>query len=188
MPILDTLHEYMGGEHYGHYLAVRCPFHGDQHPSMMVYEDTYSCKACGAHGYTENLLRKVQGGSFTQFYSALAEVGDPSLPNPFRTWLQAATLPKVLKGAWEFANNNPHTLGYLHLTRGIPERVRHALGIGLRDDFYTFPVLDAQRKVCGAFVRSGPNLPTSRYFVPKGQDPNLLYVPDWRRVATGTYN
>lgn len=182
MPILDVLHEYMGGEHYGSYLAVRCPFHGDNHPSMLVYEDKYSCKACGAFGYTQSLLKKVQGGSLSQFYSFGIEEPDTSLPNPFRGWLRRNSLSNVLKGAWEFANSNPHMLTYLTKDRGIPASTCRTLGIGTRDEFFTFPVTNPQKKIVGAFVRSGPGLPSSRYFVPKDQDPNLLYAPSWKRV------
>lgn len=184
MPILDTLHEYMGGEHYGNYLAVCCPFHGDSHPSMLVYEDKYSCKACGAYGDTEKLLKRFQGGSLTQFYSF--GIGDEkeSLPNPFRVWLRSDTssLAKVLKGAWDYANNNGHAVTYITKERGIHPKTRRALGIGVRDGFYTFPVVDSSKQIVGAFVRSGPELPASRYFVPKDQDPNLLYVPSWKAL------
>ena len=180
MPILDTLHEVMGGQHYGNYLAVCCPFHGDSHPSLMVYEDSYSCKACGAHGKTEYLLKKVQGGSFTQFYSAYADE-TPSLGNPFRAWTRRQPINQVLYGAWEYANANPLSCRYLQ-ERGIPPSHRRRLGIGFRDGFYTFPVINPQKKVVGAFVRSGPELHASRYFVPKGQDPNLVYCPDWGAI------
>ena len=27
-----------------------CPFHGDRHPSMKIYQDGYHCFACGANG------------------------------------------------------------------------------------------------------------------------------------------
>ena len=27
-----------------------CPFHGERHPSMKLYNDSYYCFACGAHG------------------------------------------------------------------------------------------------------------------------------------------
>ena len=27
-----------------------CPFHGERHPSLKIYQDGYHCFACGAHG------------------------------------------------------------------------------------------------------------------------------------------
>lgn len=27
-----------------------CPFHGERHPSMKIYDDGFHCFACGAHG------------------------------------------------------------------------------------------------------------------------------------------
>lgn len=178
MSILDDLHDVMGGNYYGNYLAVCCPFHGDSHPSMMVYEDYYSCKSCGAHGRTENLLRKFNSGSISRIY---AVVDAPVVYNPFHSWMKSRSLSSVLHGAWEFANLNPQSCQYL-VNRGITHKIRRKLGIGYRDGFYTFPVIGSENSISGAFVRTSPELAASRYYVPKGQDPNLLYSPSWKSI------
>jgi hypothetical protein len=180
MSLLDEIHEVMGGEHYGTYLAVRCPFHGDSHPSMMVYEDWYKCKSCDANGPTTKLYNKVKGGSIVNFSYGHEE--DVHYPNPFRRWLHRESLNKCLHRAWTNANLNQGTTIYLREKRGIPNDIRRSLGIGSLEEYFTFPVVDYDRKIVGAFVRSNGTIPSSRYFVPKDQDPNLLYSPSWRHV------
>ena len=52
-------------EHYGievnRYGKALCPFHDDQHPSMVVYDDHYHCFACGEHGDVIDLVANLYG-------------------------------------------------------------------------------------------------------------------------------
>ena len=52
-------------EHYGievnRYGKALCPFHNDQHPSMVVYDDHYHCFACGEHGDVIDLVANLYG-------------------------------------------------------------------------------------------------------------------------------
>lgn len=52
-------------EHYGievnRYGKALCPFHNDQHPSMVVYDDHYHCFACGEHGDVIDLVASLYG-------------------------------------------------------------------------------------------------------------------------------
>lgn len=175
--LLDQISEIMGGEHYGTYLAVRCPFHGDSHPSMMVYEDWYRCKACDANGPTKKLYNHIKGGVSYSY----GHEEEQYYPNPFGGWLRRESLNATLHRAWTNANLNPGLLGYL-TKRGISGADRRKLGIGVLAEYFTFPVFNQNNKICGAFVRSNGTIPSSRYFVPKDQDPNLLYVPSWKRI------
>lgn len=177
--LLDEIYETTGGNHYGTYLAINCPYHGDHSPSMMVYEDWFRCLSCGKNGPTQVLLRKVKGGAVHFSYGHEEE---QHFPNPFGFWLKRETLGGVMRRGWTNANLNPGYLVYLREKRGIPDQHRKKLGIGVIGEYFTFPVLDQLNKVVGAFVRSNGQTPSSRYFVPKGQNPNLLYVPSWKRV------
>ena len=51
------------GEMYGmepdRHGMVRCPFHSDNHPSMMLNESYYYCFACGANGDAIDLTAKL---------------------------------------------------------------------------------------------------------------------------------
>lgn len=176
--LLDEIQEVLGGQSYGHYLAVCCPFHGDHSPSMMVYPDTYSCKSCGAFGRTENLLSRLNKSGFEPSYNF--QQVEPVF-NPFHRWLKTESLPKVLRRAWVNADLNPNQMDYLISVRGIPGHECRRLGIGVLGEFFTFPVLNDKRQVVGGFARSNLGVGT-RYFVPKDQNPNLIYSPDWERV------
>lgn len=41
--------------------TVRCIFHGDNNPSMKLYDDHFHCYACGAHGDVTDLTAKLFG-------------------------------------------------------------------------------------------------------------------------------
>jgi DNA primase len=34
----------------GKYYWIKCPFHNDKNPSLAIYEDSFHCFGCGAHG------------------------------------------------------------------------------------------------------------------------------------------
>ena len=41
--------------------SARCIFHGDNHPSMRLYDDHFHCYACGAHGDVTDLTAQLFG-------------------------------------------------------------------------------------------------------------------------------
>lgn len=177
--LLNEIHEVAGGENYGTYLSICCPYHGDSHPSMMVYEDWFRCAACGVNGPTPRLLTKIKSGGVNFSYG---HEDDLHISNPFRSWLKTESLSSLLYRSWMNANLNPGQTTYLSKQRGFSDRIRRKLGIGVLGNFFTFPVTNQNKEVAGAFVRSDNTLP-SRYFVPKDQDPNLVYVPSWKLLV-----
>ena len=59
---LDDIEEYAGRyTRYSNYLAMLCPWHDDDSPSMLVFDDGYNCRACGVHGTLEYLYQKISG-------------------------------------------------------------------------------------------------------------------------------
>ena len=46
--------------------SARCIFHGDNHPSMRLYDDHFHCYACGAHGDVTDLTAQLFGISKTE--------------------------------------------------------------------------------------------------------------------------
>lgn len=148
-----------------------CPFHPDSRPSLMVHEDYYNCQACGAHGTTKSLLEKLSGH--------IAKPAPDHFHNPWTGWLKKENLVSILKGAWETLKSRPST--YLR-GRGIPDEWQIKLGIGMRDNWITFPIRSPDQKIIGAVARAGENnTASSKYVVPSGQDPNMIYVPDWKQ-------
>ena len=58
-------------EKLGFYLVRRgvnyntlCPFHHDKNPSLVIYENTYHCFACGAHGNIFSIIKKIKVCTF----------------------------------------------------------------------------------------------------------------------------
>ena len=45
--------------------SARCVFHGDNNPSMRLYDDHFHCYACGAHGDVTDLTAQMFGISKT---------------------------------------------------------------------------------------------------------------------------
>lgn len=158
---------------YGHYLVSLCPFHSETRASFFVYEDYYRCASCDAHGKTSYLLAKLSNLP-TKYQQERIYY-----PNPFTLWLKVCgTLGNCLRIA-----HNGIPSQYL-LDRKIEIKTQDELSLGYMDDWYTFPIRSQKTgKIIGAVARKSPDNPhPSKYTVPKGQDPNLLYVPSWELV------
>lgn len=175
MSILDEVLEYAErGQRYSTYLAITCPFHSDNRPSMIVHEDYYNCLACPAKGTTEKLLRHLKG-------LPSKPPSNEHFSNPFTKWMKTQTLPEALKTAWQTMNEHPSV--YMRDKRGITNQTCRELGIGHRDGFFTFPIRDKCHKIIGAVARADETNPTSaKYVTPSGQDGNMLYVPSWEML------
>lgn len=169
---LDELFEYLdGARRYETYIASLCPFHEDHRPSLMVYEDFYRCLACDAHGTTKSLLDKIKGNPPKPRLT--------SWHNPFTGWLREQSLNRLMTSAWRFLKDNPHYGKYLE-KRSIPRELQNDLGIGWRDGWFTFPIINEGNSLCGAVARCGEGMDLpAKYVNPAGQSPDLLYVPQW---------
>lgn len=176
---LDNPHQYEG------YISSRCPFHDDSRPSFFVYNDWYKCLSCGAQGPTSQLLQRL--GKIVR--SPRRKDSSYTGPiNPFSMWLKTMTLKTALKAAWQTINQNPGMGNYITKDRGIAEPYRKLLGIGYIDDWYTFPIRNKSGTIISAVARKGrDNHSTSKYVLPNGTNPNILYVPNWNRVRNADY-
>ena len=176
---LDNAHQYEG------YVASSCPFHDDLRPSFFVYPDWYRCSACGANGPTSSLLARLGKISRVAAPSRKKQVVST---NPFTIWMKNSTLKKTLRAAWQTINQNPGMGNYITQDRGIIEPYRKKLGIGYIDDWYTIPILSRNGIIISAVARKGrDNSSQSRYVLPNGTNPNILYIPNWERVRNARY-
>ncbi|MGG4490003.1 DNA primase [Metabacillus idriensis] len=89
--IVDVVSEYVqlkkqGRNHFG-----LCPFHGEKSPSFSVSHDKqiYHCFGCGAGGNVFSFLMQIEGYSFVEAASALADKLHIDLPDQLN-----AVLPK----------------------------------------------------------------------------------------------
>ena len=63
--------------------SARCVFHGDNNPSMRLYDDHFHCYACGAHGDVTDLTAQMFGISKTDAAEKLcADFGISSTRSP----------------------------------------------------------------------------------------------------------
>lgn len=55
----ELLPQIFGGDirHFTHYSMMRCPFHPDNHPSLMVGKEWFKCKGCGTKGNIWYLIK-----------------------------------------------------------------------------------------------------------------------------------
>lgn len=51
-----------------------CPFHGERHPSMKIYRDSYYCFACGAHGDIFTWVQQSDGLNFPQAVERICDM------------------------------------------------------------------------------------------------------------------
>ena len=155
---------------YENYVVALCPFHSEHRPSFFAYEDWYRCESCGANGPTKKLLEKLDG-------TIISSSPPVSFRNPFTGWLKDRSLGKTLKLAWK---NLPSV--YLR-DRGIDDRLQTELGLGILENWITFPIRNSKRNIIGAIARKGEGSKSqAKYVTPSGQDPHLLYVPSWKRL------
>ena len=83
----------------------RCPFHGEKHPSMKIYEDnSYYCFACGAHGDVISWVQNMDGLNFPQAVEKLANMAgimpeEEKPRKPFNPEKMAIERLKALKEA-----------------------------------------------------------------------------------------
>lgn len=166
----DILLERLEGAHkYERYIAALCPFHADTRPSFFVYADKYWCSSCGRYGSTESLVRKLE---FIHPRISYKTKFDNN--NPWSGWLKEHELSVVLNAA---SHNIP--IRYLR-DRAITSSIQQELGIGFIDNWITFPIKGYHGNIIGAVARKGEGNPSqSKYLIPHGQDPNMLYVPSW---------
>jgi hypothetical protein len=70
--------------------------------------------------------------------------------------------------------------------RGILHQTQVELSLGMLDNWYTFPIRNVDGKIEGAVARRGENNTSkSKYVIPAGQSPNLLYIPSHKRIDEG---
>lgn len=168
--VLDDLLEVLeGARRYERYIASLCPFHEENRPSFMVWEDYYKCYSCGATGKTENLTHLIRG----------SRVHHQSQTRIFNPWLRWTKKYGRLGLALKAANSNLPS-SYLS-ERGINESFQRKFKLGFLDDWYTFPFYNDGGKIIGSIARCGEENPSPAKYItpPRQNNRHLIYVPDW---------
>ncbi len=122
----------------GSHLTGRCPFHPDEHPSLVVYPETRSfyCFGCGATGDVIDFIRKADGLSFKEALERLNDGSQPVRPDrnlPERLSLDDRMILTAACGVYhETLMRSPQVLNYLE-ERGIGVPVARRCRVGYSD-------------------------------------------------------
>lgn len=177
MITLDDIIDHLEGAHrYSGYAMCLCPFHDDKNPSCRVWDTSYKCLSCGAHGSIEKLYEQVSGRVVIQkkSYNPAARIWD--------RWLtQFGSVQAIAKLAYSNLKNNPDLANYL-IERKIDSQIKNCM-LGYLDGYYTFPVRDEYDEIQGLIARASPTIQTkdNRYTV-SPNCPIKLYVPSQRAI------
>lgn len=185
MSLYTTLQDQMRNVHvYADYFMASCPWAGerpghssshDEHPSLMVHEDGFHCKACGIGGELAYLAKrvKVKGVPAPQ----VTRSHFSSLPQ-WRRWAQDyGDLIDIARHAHQsLLRYKQFGWGYLR-KRKIDQFVEPGY-FGFLDGWCVFPVLNEHRQVLDIVTRSTKQ----KQYVVSPCHSRALYVPDWQRV------
>ncbi|MBD0379120.1 DNA primase [Paenibacillus sedimenti] len=142
--IVDVIGRHVHLSKQGHYMKGLCPFHSEKSPSFTVTPEKqiYRCFGCGAGGNVIRFLMEIEGLSFSEAVTKLAEEVDMPI-----TWEEATEeqseqqLEKAnLLKAYDFAAKLYHYIlgnteqgkmakGYL-VSRGISDKLIDTFQIG----------------------------------------------------------
>jgi DNA primase len=176
---LDELEDYLESFHrYDSYAMACCVFHNDSSPSMLITENGYTCKSCGARGSLVTLYNKVSGRPVQpqkKVYNPSAFIWD-------RWNSQYDNLEYVCTVAHKQLKSRPELGEYLY-KRKLTQCQIDLGTLGFLGGYYTFPIKDVDGKIQGAVARASPTIQTkdNRYSASKNC-PVKLYVPNWQAV------
>lgn len=176
LPLLSQVHD------YGKYVSAICPFHPDEHPSLLIYKSgTYHCLGCGKTGNLKALERVLRGWSPTVIQERMAWA-PTSLPDDLYE------LEEIANQANDMLRRYDDTLGWYLKERGVFNRI-YPQHLGYWNGWYTIPIFGWDKAFVGMVARANRHIQdvTGRRFnMPRGQNP-LLYIPDHTLVEENDY-
>ena len=158
------------------YFACYCPFDVHKTRALLVYEDGFICKSCGASGtlkYLENHVSDTPLRPTIQKSNVL-----PRWARWERNYIDIEGIAKVAHKSL-----TPDRAGYFR-NRKIDQFINKGM-FGLLDGWLTFPVFDADHKIIDIVVRNGGRKDKDVKYVLKPYKEKVirpLYTPDWDKV------
>lgn len=166
---LDAFRPY-AARTYPDYLLLRCPFHGDRKPSLIVNaRGWFNCLACGATGTHRDLEARLTLGGVYQIVQPARGL-TPLLPKYEDTeWVN-----EFLKISYGQAKLYPYMMDYMLTDRGISAYVLNENRVGIYENWFVIPTNHD-----GAVLRSIPSFEkeTSLRFIHLIGQPNSMYRP-----------
>jgi len=116
-----------------------CPFHNEKSPSFYVYEDSFHCFGCGAHGDAFAFVMRAEGGGFMEAVERLAGEAGLDVPKPTPEAAARERRARDLHGVLQAAEaayvkrlraaEGAEALDYLR-RRGLTEETISRFGLG----------------------------------------------------------
>lgn len=116
-----------------------CPFHNEKSPSFYVYDDSFHCFGCGAHGDAFAFIMRAEGGGFMEAVERLASEAGLDVPKPTPEAAARERRAKDLYGVLQAAEaayarrlrtpEGAEGLAYLR-RRGLTEETIAKFGLG----------------------------------------------------------
>ena len=116
-----------------------CPFHNEKSPSFYVYDDSFHCFGCGAHGDAFAFIMRAEGGGFMEAVERLAGEAGLDVPKPSPEAAARERRAKDLHGVLQAAEaayarrlrspEGAEGLAYLK-RRGLTEETMSRFGLG----------------------------------------------------------
>jgi hypothetical protein len=162
---------------HGRYFSCNCVYHDDSSPSMMVYENGFNCKACGAWGSLEKLQNKLIGRMPVRVDTVSKYPKSP----PWQTW-------ETKYGDWETLASHAYgrakqaSFLWNYVTnRGISQFTIDKEMIGWVDRWITLPVFDANGDFVDLIVR-GTSDSQIRYGIRPRVDNDTHLYAHWKAI------
>jgi len=176
--IIDNL---SGVKQYRNYITGLCPFHSDHKNSLKVSTKGFRCWGCGKFGTHKTLLRALQRQG-----ANVIIVDDPISYRQqiFPPYWEFIALLELLTDAHDRLVATERLMWYPS-KRGIKSMVIPCQ-IGWHNEWYTFPITNADGEIRGAVGRAGSQVQSPNKYTVPDQQPPLLYIPDhilWRSAS-----
>jgi len=164
---------------HSNYFSACCPFHDDSHASLICYDDGYfKCLACGVYGNHQKLERKLRG-------EIRPQKAEHQATPPWLSWEKKyGSYENAAIQAYNNGKNFPALLSYIK-QRKLDNFIKQGK-FGWLDNWFSFPVFDADGDMIDWIVRAHPKKQTEiRYAIRprKNRNDNHLYCPDWNFLA-----
>ena len=171
---LDIIRDLLpNAKSYSTYIAGTCPFHEDEKPSLMVYEDWFRCLGCGVSGGLEKLHRALTGRNASRVIKVVEEFKAPRLPTDL-------TEQEDLVEKAHYSLTRFEQLRWYLENRGVDGRIE-ACRLGWYKGWYVIPIYSKTGEYQGMMLRAGASIQKAtgmRFVQPFGQKP-MMYCPDW---------
>ncbi len=171
----------------GSRFVARCPFHEEQHPSLVVYPDTRSfyCFGCRASGDVIDFVRRAEQVDFKEAIRRLAgndEAHRAPLPQPSRLTVDDQLILAAAANVYhETLLRNDRALQYLE-SRGVAAPVVRRCRLGFSDGHSLRPFLQRHRLSLrragqlGLLRRDGSEPLAGRVVVPELREGQCIWM------------